>query len=61
MQKNSRPNHPTTCGEVARFQQTMKKWLPAQPITIPQLQGLLDVFVATYNRDRPRRSLVTSR
>src|SRR3984957_15021704 len=24
-QKNSRPNHPTTCGKVERFQQTMKK------------------------------------
>ena len=30
-QKNSRPNHPTTCGKVERFQQTMKKWLHAQP------------------------------
>ena len=24
VQKNSRPNHPTTCGKVERFQQTMK-------------------------------------
>ena len=24
-QKNSRPNHPTTCGKVERFQQTLKK------------------------------------
>ena len=31
IQKNSRPNHPTTCGKVERFQQTMKKWLRAQP------------------------------
>jgi transposase InsO family protein len=31
VQKNSRPNHPTTCGKVERFQQTMKKWLRAQP------------------------------
>ena len=23
-EKNSRPNHPTTCGKVERFQQTMK-------------------------------------
>src|SRR5690606_1269359 len=30
-QKNSRPNHPTTCGKVERFQQTMKNWLRAQP------------------------------
>ena len=26
-QKNSRPNHPTTCGKVERFHQTRKKWL----------------------------------
>jgi len=32
VQKNSRPNHPTTCGKVERFQQTPKKWLAAQPI-----------------------------
>jgi transposase InsO family protein len=25
-QKNSRPNHPTTCGKVERFQQTLKSW-----------------------------------
>lgn len=30
VQKNSRPNHPTTCGKVERFQQTLKKWLRAQ-------------------------------
>ena len=30
-QKNSRPNHPTTCGKVERFQQTLKKWLRGQP------------------------------
>lgn len=29
VQKNSRPNHPTTCGKVERFQQTMKNWLHA--------------------------------
>jgi transposase InsO family protein len=60
VQKNSRPNHPTTCGKVERFQQTMKKWLsaqPAQPTTIPELQALLDVFVDAYNHDRPHRSL----
>ncbi|MEJ7650360.1 MAG: DDE-type integrase/transposase/recombinase [Nakamurella sp.] len=46
-QKNSRPNHPTTCGKVERFQQTMKKWLraqPTQPATIPQLQDMLATF-----------------
>jgi transposase InsO family protein len=59
-QKNSRPNHPTTCGKVERFQQTMKKWLrtqPVQPTTIPQLQRLLDRFATEYNTQRPHRSL----
>jgi hypothetical protein len=60
VQKNSRPNHPTTCGKVERFQQTMKKWLltqPDQPRTIAQLQTLLDAFVRAYNQHRPHRSL----
>jgi transposase InsO family protein len=60
IQKNSRPNHPTTCGKVERFQQTMKAWLrrqPSQPTTIAELQRLLDVFVDLYNRERPHRSL----
>jgi hypothetical protein len=59
-QKNSRPNHPTTCGKVERFQQTMKNWLRAQPIqptTIGQLQALIEVFVDEYNNRRPHRSL----
>jgi transposase InsO family protein len=58
-QKNSRPNHPTTCGKVERFHQTLKKWLRAQPppATITQLPALLDVFVDTYNHRRPHRSL----
>jgi transposase InsO family protein len=59
-QKNSRPNHPTTCGKVERFQQTMKKWLaaqPDQPATIDQLQALIDVFIDAYNHHRPHRSL----
>jgi transposase InsO family protein len=30
-QKNGRPNHPQTQGKVERFQQTLKKWLRAQP------------------------------
>ena len=29
-QKNSAPNHPTTCGKVEHFHQTLKKWLTAQ-------------------------------
>ena len=58
-QKNSRPNHPTTCGKVERFQQTMKKWLRAQPAaaTISALQHQLDTFVGHYNHHRPHRSL----
>lgn len=60
IQKNSRPNHPTTCGKVERFQQTLKKWLraqPAQPSTLTELQALIDVFVKIYNQQRPHRSL----
>lgn len=51
-QKNSRPNHPTTCGKIERFQQTLKRWLDAQPApdTIAELQTL-------YNESRPHRSL----
>jgi len=59
-QKNGRPNHPTTQGKVERFQQTMKKWLraqPDQPASIDDLQALLDTFVAEYNDHRPHRSL----
>jgi transposase InsO family protein len=59
-QKNSRPNHPTTCGKVERFQQTLKKWLtarPVQPATLTQLQALIDAFVTAYNQHRPHRSL----
>jgi len=60
VQKNSRPNHPTTCGKVERFQQTLKKWLTAQPIqpsTLTELQALIDAFVDAYNNHRPHRSL----
>ena len=62
-QKNSRPNHPTTCGKVERFQQTMKKWLraqPRQPSSIDELQALIDEFVDDYNERRPHRSLAES-
>ena len=60
IQKNSRPNHPTTCGKVERYQQTMKNWLraqPDQPSTIAELQVLLDRFRHEYNTTRPHRSL----
>lgn len=59
-QKNSRPSHPTTCGKVERFQQTLKKWLraqPNQPETITELQALIDRFKLEYNTQRPHRSL----
>jgi transposase InsO family protein len=59
-QKNSRPNHPTTCGKVERFQQTLKKWLraqPAQPADSTALQALIDTFADEYNHRRPHRSL----
>ena len=58
-QKNSAPNHPTTCGKVERFQQTLKKYLAAQPAahSLDQLQGLIDEFTRHYNHNRPHRSL----
>jgi transposase InsO family protein len=59
-QKNGKPNHPTTQGKVERFQQTLKKWLraqPDQPTTIAELQTLIDAFVDEYNHRRPHRSL----
>ena len=59
-QKNSSPNHPTTCGKVERFQQTMKKWLraqPQQPTSLDQLQAMLGAFVQLYNQQRPHRAL----
>ncbi len=61
-QKNSRPNHPTTCGKVERFQQTMKRWLNNQtrPATITELQQQLDAFVEHYNHHRPHRSLANA-
>jgi len=59
-QKNGKPNHPQTQGKVERFQQTLKKWLraqPRQPATLAELQTLLDEFVEIYNTRRPHRSL----
>ena len=59
VQKNSAPNHPTTCGKVERFHQTLKKWLAGQPraSTITGLQTQLDEFIGIYNHQRPHRSL----
>jgi transposase InsO family protein len=59
-QKNGKPNHPQTQGKVERFQQTLKKWLraqPTQPTTLTQLQQLLDTFADEYNHRRPHRFL----
>ena len=58
-QKNSAPNHPTTCGKVERFQQTLKKWLTARTPAndLNELQALLDEFTDTYNNHRPHRAL----
>ena len=50
VQKNSRPNHPTTCGKVERFHQT-----PAPTLT--ELQAHLDRFTDHYNHHRPHTSL----
>jgi transposase InsO family protein len=58
-QINSTPNHPTTCGKVERFHQTLKKWLTHQPraATLADLQDQLDAFVEAYNHRRPHRAL----
>ncbi len=59
VQKHSRPNHPTTCGKVERFHQTLKKWLTAQrgARTIEELQQQIDRFVDEYNHRRPHAAL----
>ena len=60
IQKNGHPNHPQTQGKVERFQQTMKKWLraqPHQPSTLAELQSLLSAFTDEYNNRRPHKSL----
>lgn len=59
-QINGRGGHPQTQGKVERFQQTLKKWLraqPDQPTTLPDLQALLEAFAGIYNHQRPHRSL----
>jgi transposase InsO family protein len=59
VQINSTPNHPTTCGKVERFHQTLKKHLIALPraATLTELQSQIDDFVAEYNHRRPHCSL----
>jgi transposase InsO family protein len=58
-QKNGRPNHPQTQGKTERFQQTLQKWLAAQPpaADLPELQHQLNAFTSYYNTRRPHRSL----
>ena len=58
-QKHSRPNHPTTCGKVERFHQTLKKWLSTPDPTSHHRRppNLLDEFVDEYNQRRPHASL----
>ncbi|WP_260430609.1 integrase core domain-containing protein [Nocardioides sp. LS1] len=64
----SHKSQASTVSGVCRFQQTMKKWLRAQPdqptsrpadqpTSIDDLQALLDAFVEEYNDHRPHRSL----
>ena len=56
---HSRAYHPQTCGKVERFHQTVKKWLDHQPrpVTVGQLQALLESFRGYYNHTRPHRAL----
>ena len=58
-QKNGHPNHPQTQGKVERLNQTLKRWLTAQPAAtdLPTLQAQLDAFTTHYNTQRPHRSL----
>ena len=46
-------------GIAERFQQTLKRWLAAQPTaaTIAELQTQLDTFTGIYNQIRPHRAL----
>ena len=57
---HSRPYHPTTCGKVERFHQTLKKWLARQhprARSVAALQTQLDDFAGYYNTVRPHRAL----
>jgi transposase InsO family protein len=59
VQINSTPNHPTTCGKVERFHQTLKRWLVSQPraTNLTELQIQIDAFVIEYNHHRPHCSM----
>jgi transposase InsO family protein len=59
VQINSTPNHPTTCGKVERFHQTLKRWLISQPraTNLTELQTHIDAFVIEYNHHRPHCSM----
>jgi transposase InsO family protein len=55
-----RPSRPSqTQGKIERFQQTLKRWLAAQPAaaTLTELQTQLDTFADIYNQTRPHRAL----
>jgi hypothetical protein len=56
---NSRPFHPQTCGKIERFWQTLKKWLRARPtpITLVELNDLLEQFRGIYNHERAHKAL----
>jgi transposase InsO family protein len=58
-QKNGHPGHPQTQGKIERLQQTLKRWLAAQPAaaTMAELQAQLDTFTGIYNQIRTHRAL----
>lgn len=58
-QNNGTPNHPQTQGKVERLNQTLKRWLSAQPPApdLATLQTQIDTFTHHYNNHRPHRSL----
>jgi transposase InsO family protein len=57
--RHGRPYHPQTQGKVERFQQTVQKWLRAQPLagSLEELQTQLDTFRDIYDNQRRHRSI----
>jgi putative transposase len=53
------PGHPQTQGKDERIHATAQRWLRAQPapVTIEELQALMDRFDEYYNHHRPHQSL----